>query len=163
MRPTVMTRRFVNTPLDTLNEMRREMDRLFNGWPEFTAEGTTPAWALPTDVVETDGDIRFMIEIPGLSPEDFEVTFENGVLTVSGEKKLSREEDRQDYRLFERRYGRFERSFRVPARALTDEIEASYEHGVLTIRLPKREESKPRRIAVNVSGARNLGSGEGQS
>lgn len=143
--------------LDSLLGMSREMDRLVGTmWPE-VENGV--AWALPTEVLETEDELRFAIEMPGFREEDIEVTLENNVLTVSGEKKLERDENRKDsdYRLFERRYGRFQRSFAVPPTVGSDNTEARYENGVLSIRMPKVEEAKPRRIRVGSSaGARQI-------
>ncbi|HSJ26408.1 MAG TPA: Hsp20/alpha crystallin family protein [Longimicrobiales bacterium] len=132
----------------TLNEMTRELDRLMNGPMGVNANGP---WGLPAEVVETDDEIRIDIEAPGFREEDLEITLENNVLTVSGEKQMRRSENVKDsdYRLVERRYGRFQRSFTVPATVRTSACEASYEHGVLTLRLPKAEEAKPRRIQIS--------------
>lgn len=105
---------------------------------------------MPAEVVEAEDEVRFDIEAPGLREEDFDITLENNVLTISGEKKVEREEGRKDsdYRLFERRYGRFQRSFTVPPTVRGDECSADYRNGVLSVRLPKSEEAKPRRIQV---------------
>lgn len=134
--------------LDSLIGMSREMDRLVSSmWPDF--ENGSP-WGMPAEVVETDDEIRFEVEMPGFREEDIEVTLENNVLTISGEKKSEREEGQKDsdYRLYERRYGRFQRSFTVPPTVRADDTNATYENGVLSIRLPKSEEAKPRRIRI---------------
>lgn len=146
MRPTVWTRRMIPAQLGALNDMQRQMDRLFGslqGW-----ENAPEAWTLPADVRETDDALEFTIEIPGLRPEDIDLTVEKDVLSVSGEKKFERAEDEEGYRLTERRFGRFERSFRVPMNVDAESVSANYEHGVLTIHLPKKEEARPRRIKV---------------
>jgi HSP20 family protein len=134
--------------LDSLLGMSREMDRLAGTmWPSLE-DGAT--WVMPAEIVETDDEVRFEIEMPGFRDEDLDITLENNVLTVAGEKKLQRSEERKetDYRLFERRYGRFQRSFTVPPTVRGDQCEANYDNGVLSIRLPKAEEAKPRRISV---------------
>jgi HSP20 family protein len=157
MLPLTRNRGTVNSLLG----MSREMDRLFNTmWPD-VENGTT--WPMPAEVVETGDEIRFDIEMPGFRSEDLEITLENNVLTISGEKKIERENDESDYRLFERRYGRYQRSFTVPPTVRGDATEARYENGVLTLRLPKAEEAKPRRIRIDQgSGARSIeGSTEG--
>ncbi|HSJ06375.1 MAG TPA: Hsp20/alpha crystallin family protein [Longimicrobiales bacterium] len=146
-----------HSALGALLDVSREMDRLVNrGWEG--AESPN-GWPLPTEVVETDDEIRFDLEAPGFRVEDIEITLENNVLTIAGEKRMEQTEERKetDYRLFERRYGRFQRSFTVPPTVRGDECQARYENGVLTVRLPKREEAKPRRIHVDVgSGARQI-------
>lgn len=161
MIPTVWNRRMTGLPLGTLNEMRREMDRLFGALPEWG--GDNGAWLLPADVRETDDAIEYAIEIPGMRADDIDLTVEKDVLTISGEKKFERDEGREEggYHVTERRYGRFERSFRVPANVSAEEVTARYENGVLMVRLPRTEESRPRRIRVESgNGARQVTSGE---
>jgi HSP20 family protein len=146
MLPSLIVRRGT-TPFDALWDMRREMERMMNG---LTTETPTTSWYMPAEVLETENEIRFEVEVPGLRPEDINLTVENGVLTISGERKWENEEGREkgDYHVFERRYGRFERSFAVPQRVNTSRIEASYENGILKVVLPKMEEAKPRRIEI---------------
>ena len=95
-----------------------------------------------------------MCLLPGMKPEDLDLSIENHVLTVSGDKRLVRREGETDdqYRLFERRYGRFSRSFRLPLTVATDRIEAICEHGVLTVTLPRAEETRPRKIEIRMGG-----------
>ena len=137
-----------STPFETLYGVRRQLDRIFD---EFST-GMDETWPMPTDVVETNDELRFMLEVPGLKPEDIELTVENGVLTVTGEKQMERREgeSEENYRLLERRYGRYTRSFRLPPTADTQRVQASCENGVLQIRLPRTEETKPRRIRIGV-------------
>jgi HSP20 family protein len=135
-------------PAFGLVDVSREMDRLMNTlWTD--GEGGTQ-WGMPAEIIESADEIRIDIEAPGFREEDLEVTLENNVLTVSGEKKAQRDENvkESDYRLVERRYGRFQRSFSVPPTVRGDECEATYQDGVLTLRLPKAEEAKPRRIQI---------------
>jgi HSP20 family protein len=137
------------------------MDRLFGGAPEWVAE--SGAWMLPADVRETPDAVEYSIEIPGMRTEDIDLTIENDVLTISGEKKEQRDESRDgSYHITERHFGRFERSFRVPANVDADAVAARYENGVLTVHLPTTEESRPRRIPVESGdGARQVRSGDG--
>jgi HSP20 family protein len=146
----VIRRRQAATPFDALWDIRRDMDRIF----DTLAVPSDAVSTLPAEVLETDSDVRFMIEIPGMKPEDIELTVENNVLTVSGEKRWQKEEGRSegDYHLLERRYGKFSRSFTLPQRVDASSIDAMYEQGVLTVSLPKAEEAKPRRIEVRSSG-----------
>jgi HSP20 family protein len=139
--------RVARTPYEALFGVRRELDRMF----EQAGTGAYErAWDAPAEVVETENEIRFAIEVPGMKPEDIELVVENGVLTVSGEKKMVRREGETDdqYRLFERRYGRFSRSFRLPPTVATDRVTAVCEHGLLTVTIPRAEEARPRRIEV---------------
>ena len=134
---------------DTLVDVSRHMDRLMNGvWVDAPRNGASAP--LPAEVIETADELRFDIEIPGVRLEDIEITFENNVLTIAAEKKLERTEGltESDYRLFERRYGRFERSFTMPPTVRAEDCAAHYDNGVLTLRMPMVEEAKPRRIRV---------------
>jgi HSP20 family protein len=156
----LLTRNLPASPFDTLWDMRREMDRMLDGVARLGV-GDSAAWVLPTEVRETSEELRFDIELPGLRPEDIELTVENNVLTVAGEKKLERDEEKDEgeYRLFERRYGRFSRSFTIPQIVDANAINAKYDHGVLTVRLPKHEASRPRRIEIGGSeNTRQIGS-----
>ena len=139
------------SPFETLYGVRRQLDRIFD---EFST-GLDETWPMPTDVVETQDELRFTIELPGLRPEDIDLTVENGVLTITGEKKMERREGESEdnYRLLERRYGRYTRSFRLPPTADSNRIQASFENGVLQVRLPRIEEAKPRRIQIQAGGA----------
>jgi HSP20 family protein len=135
--------------LDSLLGMSREMDRLAGAmWPD--AGNGTSLVAMPAEVVETDDEIRFEVEMPGFRQEDLDITLENNVLTIAGEKRMQGEEGRKEseYRLFERRYGRYQRSFTVPPTVRGDQCDAHYEDGVLSVRLPKAEEARPRRIEI---------------
>jgi HSP20 family protein len=122
------------------------------------------SWTLqapPADVVETENDIRVMVELPGVRLEDIQVDLENNVLTVSGEKKEERREgdERDVWHLSERRYGRFSRSFVLPRDVEADKIEARYENGVLYLTIPKTEQARRRRIEIR-SGAPQVTSGQ---
>lgn len=108
------------------------------------------------DVTESKDDLRVMLELPGLRPEDIELNLEDNVLTISGEKKEEREEEGQDNRwhLSERRYGRFSRSFVLPNQVEQDRVQASFENGVLSVTIPKSEKAKPRRIEIQSGNGR---------
>ncbi len=149
----------LNHPFQAFTDMQRDVDRLLNLLPE--SFSNAQAWVFPTDVRETAEALEYSVEVPGLRPDDIELTVENGILTVAGEKKAEQKDDRDDaYRLVERRYGRFERSFRVPTNVDANAIEATYTHGVLTVRLPKAEEARPRRIEIRAGDTRAIGSGK---
>ena len=90
-------------------------------------------------------------ELPDMSREDIDITVENFVLTVKGEKKLSHEVKEEQYHHLERRYGTFSRSFSLPQTVDSNRVAAEYKNGVLTVRLPLREEAKPRTIKVDVA------------
>jgi HSP20 family protein len=101
-----------------------------------------------TDVVEEDDALRVTVELPGMRKEDVHVEIENGVLTVSGEKKSESSKKTKSAQRLERRYGAFYRSFTLPAGVKGDAADAEFKDGVLSIRLPKREEAKPHALKV---------------
>ncbi|HEX9729077.1 MAG TPA: Hsp20/alpha crystallin family protein [Gemmatimonadales bacterium] len=131
---------------------RREIDRMFDrlvGNVSSPAQGTL--WAPAVDVKETAEAIEVAAELPGIKPEDVEVSVEHNTLTIAGEKRREAVEgDDGGYRITERNYGRFERSFTLPRGVDAGKVQARFEHGVLTVELPKAEEAKPQRIDVTI-------------
>lgn len=135
--------------------LRGRFDRVFNEmlndlWsPAGRAEDVASrSWLPAVDVRETPDALRFVCELPGLKKEDVAITLENQVLTLSGERKFEKESRGETFHRVERSYGMFTRSFTLPANIKTDRVEATFENGLLTIDLPKLEESKPRKIAI---------------
>ena len=126
-----------------------EIDRLNRMFDDFY--GGTRAWVPAVDIHETEGH-EFVIkaELPEVNREDISVTFEQNVLTLSGERKVSSENNGGTYHRTERVHGRFSRSFTLPATADGSRISATYKDGVLTVRVPQREEAKPKQITVGV-------------
>jgi HSP20 family protein len=127
--------------IDRLNQM---FDAAFSSEPL-----TQHAWVPPVDIVETaDRDIVVRIDLPDMKREDIRVGYENNMLTVEGERKRS-EDPKETYHRVERGHGAFRRSFSMPAAIDAARITADYKEGVLTVILPRREETRPRQIAVN--------------
>ena len=112
----------------------------------------TGAWVPPVDIYQ-DGDREIVLsaELPDMTREDIDITVEDGTLTLKGEKKLPESVTEDQYRRTERRYGTFSRSFTLPTTVDSAKVVAEYRNGVLTVRLPLREEAKPRQIRVNVA------------
>jgi HSP20 family protein len=106
------------------------------------------AWLPPVDVRETDGEFIFTAELPGLAKEDVNITLEEKVLTISGERMLEGKEDNENYHRIERSYGKFSRSFSLPQDVDQENVSANFANGVLTIAVPKTEAVKPRQIAI---------------
>jgi len=129
--------------------VRRDFDRLLNRFAGGAGE-TLSAWAPSVDVEESRDEIVVTAELPGVQPDDVNVTVENGILSISGEKRDERQEGAPESSgyMIERRYGRFERSFALPTSVAPEQVKAEFENGVLRIRLPKTEQAKPRRIEV---------------
>jgi len=126
-----------------------EIDRLNRMFEDFY--GNVRGWAPAVDVYETNAH-EFVIkaELPEMKREDINVTFEQNVLTLSGERKASFEDDNGTYHRSERAHGKFSRSFTLPAAVDGNRISATYKDGVLTIRVPQREEAKPKQINVEL-------------
>jgi HSP20 family protein len=112
----------------------------------------SPTWVPPVDIFQTgDHELVLKAELPDMTREDIDITVENFVLTIKGEKKLSSEVKEEQFHHVERRYGTFSRSFSLPTTVDAGKVSAEYRHGVLTIKLPLREEAKPRQIKVDVA------------
>jgi HSP20 family protein len=140
--------------------LRREIDRLFDDTFARNGGSFTPA----VDIKENDNEIRLEIELPGMRPEDVEITAENGVLTVRGEKQEERREGEDNrYQVVERVYGTFVRTFQLPQGVDADQIRAEFNNGVLALHIPKAALPQPKRIEIGgVSGQRqqaSVGSG----
>jgi HSP20 family protein len=119
-----------------------------------TDEGlmTTGTWVPPVDIYQNgDQELVLKAELPDMTREDIDITVDNGTLTIKGEKKLSSDVKEEQFHRIERRYGTFSRSFSLPQTVDPNKVSAEYKHGVLTVRLPLREEAKPRSIKVDVA------------
>jgi HSP20 family protein len=128
-----------------------EIDRLNRMFTEFYGEPFSRGWVPPVDIYETDDhEVVLKAELPDMKREDIGLTFENGVLTLKGERKFDREAKHENFQRIERHHGAFSRSFTLPNTVDASRISASYKDGVLTVRLPQREEAKPKQIQVNV-------------
>jgi HSP20 family protein len=139
--------------------LRREIDRLFDDTFARDGNSFTPA----VDIKENDNEIRLELELAGMKPEDVEITAENGVLTVRGEKRIERKEgDESRYQVVERVYGTFMRTFQLPQGIDADQIKAEFDNGVLTLHIPKAALPQPKRIEISAGQERQqaaVGSG----
>jgi HSP20 family protein len=136
-------------PIGTLAGM--EIDRLNRMFSELESGAFNHGWVPAVDIFETDAhEVVLKAELPDVKKEDIGVTVENNVLTLTGERKQEQSTRREQFQRVERRFGSFSRSFTLPASVDAGQIAASYKDGVLTIRLPRREEAKPKQISVNV-------------
>ena len=135
-------------PIGTLAGM--EIDRLNRMFSALEHEAFNQAWLPAVDIYETDThEVVIKAELPDVKKEDIGISVENNVLTLTGERKPEQSK-REQFQRVERRFGSFSRSFTLPTSVDAGQIAASYKDGVLTIRLPRREEAKPRQITVNV-------------
>ena len=127
--------------------LRREIDRLFED--TFQGRGDRSTWTPTVNVRESNKELTFEFELPGLKPDQVEITAENGVLTITGERKEERKEGEESrYHIIERTYGAFSRSFALPQGVDEEQIDADFEDGVLRVHVPKAALPQPRRIQI---------------
>jgi HSP20 family protein len=145
-------------PARELTSLQSEMNRLFNTFFDTPAGqqggngGSLRRWVPAMDLVETDDHFVLRADLPGLSEEDVNIELEDNVLTLSGERKSEHEERREGYYRVERSSGAFARSLTLPEGVDPDAVQASFDRGVLEVRIPKPEQRKPRKVAINVGG-----------
>ena len=123
-------------------------------WDPFRDFGPTAAnsWVPPVDIYQAgDQELVLKAELPEMSREEIDITVENGTLTLKGEKKVGSDVKDEQFRHVERRYGAFSRSFSLPQTVDVAKVAAEYKNGVLTVRLPLREDARPRQIKVDVA------------
>jgi HSP20 family protein len=143
-------------PVRELNSLQSEMNRLFNTFfdtPTTTGNGGGGGprrWVPSMDLVETDSHFVLRADLPGLSEGDVAIELEDNVLTVSGERKAEHEEKNEGFYRLERSFGQFRRSLTLPDGVDAGGISARFDKGVLEVRIPKPEERKPRRVAIQV-------------
>ena len=139
-------------PFRELRQWNSVFDRFFENRlsPNVREDAVVTRWSPTVDVSETPTEITFSVELPGFEKEEIEISLEENVLSISGERKFEKEENR-DFHRVERWYGSFSRSFKLSATVDSSKIDAGLKDGLLTIHLPKVEEAKPRQIPVTVS------------
>ena len=143
-------------PYKEMSGLQDRMNRLFDdvwgrgrrGDEEFISGG----WVPPVDVRETKETLEISAELPGIDPKAVEVSVEGGVLTLKGSRNFEKAAEGEAYHRVERAYGAFERSFTLPTNVDSERIQAAYRHGVLYLTVPKREEAKPKAIAIKIEG-----------
>ena len=139
-------------PFRDLRNLQDEMTRLFTGTlPSGTGreEMTNGTWSPRVDIFEDKDHLVLEAELPGMNRDDFDLSFENNVLTLSGERKFEKKTDEGNYHRVERSYGSFTRSFTLPQTVTADGAKAEFNNGVLHVTLPKREETKARKIEIS--------------
>jgi len=143
-------------PFRDLRSLQEEVNRLFTGnmARTFDEEGIARgAWSPSVDIYENKDQIVLEAELPGMKREDFDVSVENNVITLRGERHFEKKEESDNYHRVERAYGSFTRSFTLPNTVTAEGATADYANGVLRVSLPKREETKARRIEIKANGA----------
>jgi len=135
-------------PWSILNQLNRELEQFVGQVAQPEGELKQAQWVPAVDIEETPDAYVIHADVPGVPAKDIEINVENGVLEISGERKLEKQVEERGVRRFERVFGKFYRSFRLPETADVDNIKARSDHGVLTIIVPKKSVAKPRKIAV---------------
>jgi HSP20 family protein len=132
--------------LDSLQgDMNRLFDRFFEGR---TTNGAARRWIPAMDLVETENDLVLRADLPGMTEEDIEIEVKDNVLTLSGERRSENEEKGEGFHRVERSFGRFQRSLTLPRGVDAGKVNARFDNGVLEVRVPKPEETKPTRVAI---------------
>ena len=138
-------------PFRELRGLQNEMNRIFTGYAPGAGnreEMLNGGWSPRVDIFENKDHLVLEAELPGLNREDFELSFENNMLTLKGESKFERKTDNDNYHRIERSYGAFTRSFTLPQTVTAEGAVAEFKNGILHVSLPKREETKARKIEV---------------
>jgi HSP20 family protein len=137
-----------NPTMTTRDPLFRVFDSLFNQDLLPSEEVSNRTWMPPVDIQETADAYRLVAELPGMTKEDINITLENNVLRLSGERKFEKDVKKDGYHRIERTYGTFARAFTLPSQVNQEKVEASFENGLLTIVVPKAEQAKPRKISI---------------
>ncbi|MGR8933138.1 MAG: Hsp20/alpha crystallin family protein [Gammaproteobacteria bacterium] len=133
-------------PWNILTQLQKELERMHEG--DNSGHIATAEWSPSVDIKEETDRFVILADIPGVKPEDIDVSMEEGVLTIKGEKQTEAKTEKENYKRVERTYGSFYRRFSLPDTADADAISAKSKHGVLEIVIPKREAVKPKKISV---------------
>jgi HSP20 family protein len=144
-------------PFREFSQLQDRVTRAFSSpYNRFGSDAllTSGGWVPPVDIYQSgEHEIVLKAELPGMSREDIEITVDNGTLSIKGQKKLGGEVKEEEFHRIERQYGTFSRSFSLPNTVDPNKVGADFQNGVLTVRLPLREEAKPRQIKVDVAAA----------
>jgi HSP20 family protein len=132
------------------------VNRMFEtAFPGRTDSSTMTTWAPAVDIYETENELVLKADLPDMNERDVDIRVENNMLTVRGERKFEQKVKEENYLRIERTYGSFSRSFSLPNTISTENIKAEYKNGVLTVEMPKRAESKPKQVKINVTNGHN--------
>ena len=143
-------------PFRGLSTLQDQFNRLFNEqYRSHSEESALTTWAPAVDIYETPNELVVKADLPDVNEKDIDVRVENNLLTIRGERKFEKSVSEENFLRVERTYGSFSRSFSLPNTVKAETIAAEYKNGVLTVTLPKREESKPRQVKVTVNAASN--------
>jgi HSP20 family protein len=144
-------------PFRGLSTLHDQVNRLFNEsmFRGQAQDSAITTWAPAVDIFETPNELVVKADLPDVDEKDIDIRVENNLLTIRGERKFEKSVSEDNYLRVERTYGAFSRSFSLPNTVNAETIHAEYKNGVLTVNLPKREESKPRQVKVSVNASSN--------
>ena len=143
-------------PFRNLTSLQDQVNRLFDSSFKANADNSAlTTWAPAVDIYETENELVIKADLPDMEEKDIDVRVENNMLTIRGERKFEESVKEDNYLRVERAYGSFSRSFSLPNTVNTEAIQANYKNGVLKVVLPKRAESKPKQVKINVSNGRS--------
>jgi HSP20 family protein len=143
-------------PFRNISTLQEQVNRLFERNSSANTEyATLTAWAPSVDVYETENELVIKADLPAVVEKDLDVRIENNMLTIRGERKFEQNVKEENYLRMERSYGSFSRSFSLPNTVDTQAIKAQYTDGVLTVTLPRRAESKPKQVKINITNGKN--------
>jgi len=138
-------------PFRDMATLQGRLNQLFADYGRGTDELTTTGFVPPVDIYEDEHNVTLKLEVPGIEEKDLAIRVANQTLTVRGERRFEQEEKEENFHRIERRYGTFTRTFTLPQTVDSEALKASYEHGVLTLTLPKKEAAKPKQIKVEIN------------
>jgi HSP20 family protein len=139
-------------PFRDLMSIQNELNRLFGRTYAGGESTTSGSWVPALDVFETEDKFVVKVELPGLKPDEVDVSVEDSTLTIRGERKFYEDVSDDSFHRVERRYGAFQRSLTLPQTADAERIEAAFDRGVLTVEVPKAEQAKPKKIEIKATG-----------
>jgi HSP20 family protein len=144
-------------PFRNVATLQEQVNRLFeNSAQAGRADNSAlTSWAPAVDIYETENELVLKADLPELNEKDLDIRVENNMLTIRGERKFEQKVKEENYLRIERTYGSFSRSFALPNTVNTEAIKAEYKNGVLSVELPKRAESKPKQVKINVTNGNN--------
>ena len=139
-------------PFRNISSLQEQVNRLFDsGIQSRNDNSALTTWAPAVDIYETENELVLKADLPAINEKDLDIRVENNTLTIRGERKFGSEVKEDNYLRVERTYGSFSRSFGLPNTVNTESIKAEYKNGVLTVEMPKRAESKPKQVKINVT------------
>lgn len=150
-----MTRITRWNPYVNVTGLQEQLNRFFELGSQGRDENSLTSWAPAVDIYETENELVLKADLPDINEKELDVRIENNTLSIHGERKFEQKVKEGGYLRTERSYGSFNRSFSLPNTVNTEAIKAEYKNGVLTIELPKRAESKPKQVKVNVANSQN--------